>query len=463
MVNFVWFDANALFWSMNTFDTIDSLLQEYKALLPLDSTQAKKLEAKFRLEFNYNSNHIEGNTLTYGETELLLIFDNTTGNHTLREYEEMRAHDVAFQTINNWAANKNRTLTEQDVKELNKLILVRPFWKDAITTDGQATRRLIKVGDYKAHPNSVRLANGEIFEYASPTDTPFEMQKLLVWFREQEPNLHPVMLAAMLHYKFVRIHPFDDGNGRISRLLMNYVLLRSGYPPAVIKSKDKNNYLFALNRADVGDIAAFVEYIGNQVIWSLQLAIKAGRGESIEEADDIGKKIEVFSRSLSGPDEVNEAKSEHSTQQAVSNVILPLLDEFELKAIVLAKHFHRWKRVINCSDGTETFGIGNGNEPGNPLRFFSNSRVLRSNKDDYSGINSLSYTYQLSGYKKSVKLESVEVGIRVEFHEFKYLIVFDDSVKSKQYLYGKPMSEDDRTTIISSLVGRIMSEMAVAK
>jgi Fic family protein len=114
------------------------------------------------------------------------------------------------------------------------------------------------VGDYKEYPNSVRLENGEIFHYASPIDTPIKMQELIDWYRSEEGSIHPVTLAAMLHYKFVSIHPFDDGNGRISRLLVNYVLIRNGLPPVVIKSSDKANYLRALHLADVGDVDLFM-------------------------------------------------------------------------------------------------------------------------------------------------------------------------------------------------------------
>ncbi len=159
---------------------------------------------------------------------MLLIFGETKGNHNKREYDEMEAHDVAYEKIKEWATDKERPLTEMDIKNLNKLILVQPFWKEAITSNGQNTRRLIKIGAYKEFPNSVRLPNGEIFDYASPTETPIQMGDLIQWYRneEEKKEMHPVTLAAMLHYRFVRIHPFDDGNGRISRLLVNYVLLQ---------------------------------------------------------------------------------------------------------------------------------------------------------------------------------------------------------------------------------------------
>ena len=277
---------------------VDDLTTQLKSLASISTENLKKLNKKFRMEFNYNSNHMEGNTLTYGETELLLMFGDTIGNHQLREYEEMKAHDVAYQMIETWASDTERPLTEQNVKELNRIILIRPFWKEAQTAEGQETRREIKVGNYKAYPNSVRLSNGELFEYASPTDTPILMKELMDWYRTEEGGLHPITLAAMFHYKFVRIHPFDDGNGRIARLLMNYVLLRNGLPPVIIKSEDKAGYLRALHFADIGEYEPFIEYIADQAIWSLEISIKAAKGEDIEETSDLQKEIALLNRRL---------------------------------------------------------------------------------------------------------------------------------------------------------------------
>ncbi|MCW5234479.1 Fic family protein [Verminephrobacter eiseniae] len=284
----------------NTLSKIDQLYAALKNLLPMRPEFQVKLDKKLRLEFNYNSNHMEGNTLTYGETELLLIFDQTQGSHTHREYEEMKAHDVALALVKEWAADKERPLTESNIKNLNQIILVKPFWKDATTPDGQRTRRQIKVGDYKEFPNSVRLDNGEIFEYASVLDTPILMGELMEWYRseEEKKELHPVALAALLHYKLVCIHPFDDGNGRISRLLMNYVLLKNDWPPVVIKSAEKRNYLSALNRADAGYVDDFVKYIAQQLEWSLELSSKAANGESIEEPDDFDKEISLIAKKI---------------------------------------------------------------------------------------------------------------------------------------------------------------------
>lgn len=299
----------------NIFNRIEELVNEIETLLPISNDNLRRLNKKLRLEFNYNSNHLEGNTLTYGETELLLFFDKTDGLHELRELEEMKAHDVAFKIIQDWAKDVEHPFTETYIKQLNEIILVRPFWKEAITPDGQSTRRQIKVGEYKQFPNSVRLQNGEMFEYASPMDTPIKMNELIEWYNAEieKDELHPVALAALLHYKFVCIHPFDDGNGRISRLLMNYVLMKNDLPPVIIKTTEKKKYLNALNQADVGNIEAFVKYIAEQLIWSLALKIKAIKGESIEEEDDILKEIAIWKKQTTA----NEVNSVHRNDELI--------------------------------------------------------------------------------------------------------------------------------------------------
>jgi Fic family protein len=280
------------------YKEIDRLKAELDQLLPMKREDEERLRKKIRLEWNYHSNHIEGNTLTYGETEILLLLDKETGDHDPRDYQEMKAHDVAITLVYEHAADRERPITESFIKQLNKIILVNPFWKDAITPDGQKTKRLIDTGDYKKYSNSVRLSTGEMFYYASPEETPILMTELVEYCRSQQisPDVPIAELAASLHYRFVRIHPFDDGNGRTARLLMNYILLKNNLPPVIIKNK--KDYLNALHRADSGDIAAFVKYIGKELLWSLHLSVKAAKGQIIADDDDINKEIAIFKRNL---------------------------------------------------------------------------------------------------------------------------------------------------------------------
>lgn len=281
---------------------VNYLKQELENLMPFKAEDEDRLWAKTCLDWNYNSNHLEGNTLTYNETQLFLILGKMTGDHDKREYDEMEAHDVALHVVSDMVKDIERPLTENFIKELNKTILVKPYWKEAITTQEQPTQKLIKVGGYKDTPNSVRLPSGEFFKYASPEEVRPMMEELINFYRihDVSTETHPLWLAAMFHYKFVRIHPFDDGNGRIARLIMNYILMRKGYPPVIILSADKRNYLFALSKADTGDLESFVVYIGEQLILAIERSIKTAKGESIEEMNDIDKEITLWKRQLKG-------------------------------------------------------------------------------------------------------------------------------------------------------------------
>jgi fido (protein-threonine AMPylation protein) len=277
----------------NTFDRIAILQNQFNSLLPLSEKDQRRLDEKFRLEFSYNSNHLEGNTLTYSETKALLLKDIAPIGeiHTMRELEEMKAHDVGFLLIKEWATDNRRELTAVDIKQLNKIILVKDYWKDAQTADGNPSRKNIKVGEYKNTPNSVKLANGEIFHYADPMEVSAKMTDLFDWYHSEKDSLHPITLASVFHHKFVLIHPFDDGNGRISRLMVNYILLRNELPPIVIKSGEKLKYLNALRLADAGNMEPFIDFVAVQVKWSLEISIKAAKGESIDEIGDLDKKL----------------------------------------------------------------------------------------------------------------------------------------------------------------------------
>lgn len=445
---------------MTALENIHRLLREYRALLPMGDNARKVLENKFRMEFNYNSNHIEGNTLTYRETELLLLFESTLGEHTIREYDEMQAHDVAFRMVKTWANDPTRELTEQEIKELNKVILIKPFWKEAITPDGQPTRRLIKVGDYKEQPNSVRLANGEIFEYTSPIDTPIEMEKMVSWYRKEQASMDPLILAALLHYRFVRIHPFDDGNGRISRLLMNYVLLRKGYPPVVIKSKDKSNYLLALRQADVGDLDRFVEYIALQMVWSLELAIKAAKGESIDEPDDLDKRIELAVRALNKPSVISQAKSPEASLLAVKTVFLPLAEFVEQKLEKIQALFLSWERTVQYTEGSNTFELGARTDDLRPLKNWIEARA--QSHQSLSDLYKFTYSYHLKGFKKSFQPQYVDILFEMRFNEFDFF-VSTDPMNSKafprRFVYGQPIDVIEIQNLGKVLIEKVLDEI----
>jgi Fic family protein len=449
----------------NSIKKIEELSLILSEMLPMNREFQAKLDKKFRLEFNFNSNHIEGNTLTYSETALLLIFDETKGNHTLREYEEMKSHDVALQLIQEWAVDSERPLTEINIKNLNEIILVKPFYKDAITPDGQKTRRQIKIGDYKEYPNSVQLANGEVFEYASVSETPILMGELIDWYRTEveKAELHAVALAALLHYKFVRIHPFDDGNGRISRLLMNYVLLKNSLPPVVIKSSDKRNYLSALNSADAGDIHSFIDYISKQLIWSLELSIKAAKGESIEDPDDMEKEIAVWKKQAVLKKIEVQHRNDELIYQLYINFIQSMFELFEDKH----KQFYDLFRGVILKGYKNSNNINHGG-----IEWLSNEMVKinlknqeillkeveKSAESKPETLENIFLSINFQEYKYNVSNPfSINSTLKFDFLPYKYEVKYGN--KKIEKTYNEFLSEDEQKEIISDCIKSVFKEI----
>ncbi len=274
---------------------IENLFKEWQNLQPLKKEDQKRFDKKIRLDWNYNSNHIEGNTLTYNQTEALLISNKEEGGNPPRDYKEMKAHDLAIEKIKEHSKDE-RKWNEVTIRELNKILLKEPFWKEAITSSGQKTQKEIIPGEYKKQPNCVKTEEGKIFEFVKPYDVPIKMSELIDWFnREMEsPTLSIASFIAELHHKFIVIHPFDDGNGRIARLWINYILLRWDYPPLIIPSEDKRNYFTALQKADHGDINPLTIYLGKALMVWLKMGIRAAKGEDISEPGDIHKRVDLF-------------------------------------------------------------------------------------------------------------------------------------------------------------------------
>jgi len=301
---------------------LETLYSEWKSLQPLREEDANRLRQKFMLEFNYNSNHLEGNTLTYGQTELLLLFGKVVDAANMKDLEDMKASNVGLKMMEEQAASEY-PLTETFIRQLHKTILREDYEVYKNLPGGKSYSYTVHAGIYKTRPNSVITRTGERFEYASPEETPSLMTDLIDWYRDAEDTGRYTLaeLCALFHYRYIRIHPFEDGNGRIARLLVNFILSRHGYPMIVIKSNDKENYLNALSACDgfvgtspsegahakVEQIKPFVDYIEQCMERALQTCIRAAKGLRIEEDDDFMKELKIRER---------QKKQEAATEQS---------------------------------------------------------------------------------------------------------------------------------------------------
>ena len=230
---------------------IKKALAAWQNMQPLSEKDRERLSRRFTVDFNYNSTHIEGNTLTYGQTEILLLFGKVIGEADVRDVQEMTASNIGLRMMIEEATVKGIPLTQNFIRTLHKTLLREDYTVYRNLPGGVQTSYVIHAGQYKTRPNSVITRYGDRFEYASPEETPGLMADLMDWYNNAEQNgkLSPVELAALFHYRYIRIHPFEDGNGRIARLMVNYILTRHNYPMIVVRSRKKNEYLEALHQA----------------------------------------------------------------------------------------------------------------------------------------------------------------------------------------------------------------------
>ncbi len=333
---------------------IDQRKKELDGYRPFDRETWQKLEQKIRLWWNYHSNAIEGNRLTLGETRALIMHGLTAKGKPLKDHLDIEGHDEAVRYLEE-VVQEDHPISEKFIKDLHELILKEPYEVEATTHEGQRITKTIAIGQYKSQDNSVKTQTGEIKHYVSPEETPARMGDLVKWYRKQEEKgeLHPVLFAATFHYEFVAIHPFDDGNGRLARLLMNLILMKHSYPPAILRIEERQDqYLAALEEADTGELEPFNTYIGEKVKESLDIYLKAARGEPIEEEDDLDKRIEILDQKLKGNEEVKITKNAEAVSNLMKSTVSPLLETIYTKLKKFKRFFNTFEIFIKTDHST---------------------------------------------------------------------------------------------------------------
>ncbi len=229
----------------------NSLLQS-----KLSADIIKDLEERMQIEFVYNSNSIEGVMLSRGETELA-IRGMTVRGKSITDLLAAQNHPQAIRLVRELALGRKK-LTQQDILDIHRAIMA-----GIISTAGQYRRQDVHIV-------------GASFAPPPPYQIQDEMGQLVEFINENPDDLRPVEMAAHAHYYLAWIHPFDDGNGRMSRLLMNLILLRNRYPFAVIRKVDRKKYLDVLDAVSgKGDFEPFLIYIARCVEQTLDLYLNA--------------------------------------------------------------------------------------------------------------------------------------------------------------------------------------------
>ena len=433
-------------------DKITQLYTQWQNLQPVTDSVIQRLRRKFMLEFNYNSNHIEGNTLTYGQTEILLLFDRVIDSASMKDLEDMKASNIGLNMMQHYALDQY-PLTEKFVRELHKTIL-RADYEEYRTSGGHQYHYTVHAGIYKTRPNSVITRTGERFEYASPEETPALMKDLVDWYRdaEQDGRYTIAELCALFHYRYIRIHPFEDGNGRIARLLVNYILARHHYPMIVIKTDDRENYLKALDDCDgfagtapsagahatVEQIRPFVVYIERCIERALTTCIKAAKGEVIAEDNDYAKELRVLELHISQKETESAAagiKTPAEVRNVFNFVFLPVVEKMRQTVDTSSRLFAVAENTVLLSNTMkETDGT-----PFDPDA--QQDAVLPDDTE------SLWYIGNLSSPRKSLMDGlSIEKKFFIAFFHDHYFV---DGILNKNFPYGKYPTDDEKQQIVS--------------
>ena len=231
---------------------------------PLPASILNRLREQILAEWIYNSNAIEGSTITLQETRLILETGLTIGGKTLREHFEVTNHRDAIQYVEKLVEDQEK-LTPFHVRQIHKLVLSQ--------IDD------VSAGSYRStqvHIAGARHVPPEAWE------VPAKMTEWGKWLTRAEGSTHPVVLAALAHHRLVEIHPFVDGNGRTARLVMNLILMQYGYPPTVILRTDRQSYYRVLSMADDGKEKSLVNFVGKAVERSLTLYLNASKKQTVK-------------------------------------------------------------------------------------------------------------------------------------------------------------------------------------
>ena len=233
---------------INIDESIQKRVEEKKkrldTLRPLSKDAVQKLLEDIRLRHTYHSDAIEGNTLTLQETKLVLEEGVTIGGKPLKDHLEAKNDAEAFDLMVELAHEK-KLISQEIIQQIHEIVT-----KGILEDSGKYRTENVRITGSKTTPPSYSKI--------------VELMEIYI-SNIKELKLHPIKKAAFIHHELVRIHPFLDGNGRVSRLITNLYLMKQGYPPIVLKKEDRGKYYQVLQRADNGDLSPFANFIARAI------------------------------------------------------------------------------------------------------------------------------------------------------------------------------------------------------
>lgn len=430
---------------------VDLLQQKINAHGDLSADVKKKINYKFRLDWNYYSNSMEGNTLTMDETRSVMVGNLTVGGKPIKDVLEMKGHDEVINDILRIGKGEAR-ISEARIREIHKGIMHE---------EDEAKKK--KIGGWKTEPNYIYNYKNERFDFALPAEVPARMHDLLnktnaaidAISLNKKDAPHPLDVALQFHLDYVIIHPFYDGNGRTARILTNLLLISFGYPPFWVKTNERSIY-----NQYIGDIQGyggspdmFFEFAADMILRSQQLVLDAVAGKEIEEPDDIDKRVALLDRMMDGMEEgIQKTKDEEVMQQMLTGIVEPLF----------RKVFDKVLKISPLFAGTEfTYYIdGGGSQHNNINDLIENIEIGWEQKQkDKHEIGKIDLRIYLSKLKKlGTKAFDMNDEIKINFEKHKYQIVLQQN-ETIDRLYHQILSSEKIDEVASKFVNTIIGRI----
>ncbi len=406
---------------LNQIDELQSKINSYERL---SDELLKKISYKFRLDWNYHSNAMEGNSLTKQETRSVMINNITVEGKPLKDVIEVRGHDEVITNILKIGKGELR-LSEKRIKEIHKGIMHE-----------DDPDKILKIGEWKTTENHIYNYKDEKYYFVPPAEVPDAIHHLINWLNtaydkvtlNKKDAIHPALLAFEFHLKYVTIHPFYDGNGRTSRILMNLILIMLGYPPVIVKVSDKDAYNRYL--ADIqgygGSPDLFYEFMAKLLVKSQELILTAIEGGDIDEQDDLDKRILLLEKELSGIDPDNEIKEKFNADlffKIYDGWITGLLREIIPTIQKFNKFFTGTQHYISAGSSSVYFV---NDEPELTIRKFKVACEEKKDQFHSEGLELHIKTFFGSFVKGGLKAFGCDYEIKIRFEYLKYAILFDE-------------------------------------
>lgn len=422
----------------------------------------KKINYKLRLDWNYYSNRMEGGTLTKEETRSIMVGNIEVKGKPFKDLAEMNGHDKIVLEVLKMSKGEFR-ISEKRIKEIHKAIMHE-----------ENTTKNTEIGEWKSVANEIINYKNEKIDFTAPSEVAQSIHQLLgktnafldVFFKGKHSQ-HPIEMISQFHIDYLLIHPFYDGNGRTARILTNILLLACGYPIIIIKDELKKGYYQLLADIQVygGQADLFAAFIGERVLDTQKIILSALEGKSIDEPDDLDKKILLLERELAVVDPNEEVKT-HLNREYFEGILYDWGGDLLKRIIPEIQKFNRFFSMTRHSIEIQNMGVYVQfiNENADNVVKQLQSEFKTSKQNFKANELALAFSTSYGTFTKGgLHTFGCNYGFRIKFEYIKYEVYVDifsgegprEETKTVEQLLHKPLTESDIDLIVSKLTNAI--------